>query len=50
MALLSLIFCIRGLWVLGEDVIGSADAASAIASMIEAAREAGEIALKFFHA
>jgi len=35
---------------LGEDVIGSADAASAIASMIEAAREAGEIALKFFHA
>jgi myo-inositol-1(or 4)-monophosphatase len=35
---------------LGEQVFGPADAAGVMASMIEAAREAGEIALKFFRA
>jgi myo-inositol-1(or 4)-monophosphatase len=35
---------------LGEQVFGPADAVGVMASMIEAAREAGEIALKFFRA
>jgi myo-inositol-1(or 4)-monophosphatase len=49
MTLLSLTFSIRGLWHLGDEVIGSAGDASAIASMIEAARKAGDIALRYFH-